>query len=111
MNSMHGYGEFYWRDGKKYKGFYKNDKKEGFGVYFWAEPNRIYVGFWKNGKQEGLGRYLSSKHAKWGKWKEGERVAWFNSKEDALENCNMDVSSLEKFFQMDLKQCLSYILS
>lgn len=22
-NSMHGYGEFHWKDGKKYAGFYK----------------------------------------------------------------------------------------
>ena len=30
-NKMHGYGEFIWADGKKYVGFYKNDKKDGFG--------------------------------------------------------------------------------
>ena len=29
---MHGYGEFKWSDGKKYIGYYINDKKEGFGI-------------------------------------------------------------------------------
>ncbi len=25
---MHGYGEFYWNDGKKYFGFFKEDKED-----------------------------------------------------------------------------------
>ena len=61
MNAMNGYGEFLWQDGKRYRGFYINDKKEGFGIYYWPDPVRIYIGFWKNGKQDGLGKYLSSK--------------------------------------------------
>jgi len=32
---MDGEGEFRWPDGRKYKGEYKDDKKEGFGVFEW----------------------------------------------------------------------------
>ena len=50
---MHGYGEFYWNDGKKYFGFFKEDKKEGFGIH--CQSNTIfYNGFWKNGKRDGF---------------------------------------------------------
>lgn len=111
MNTMSGYGEFYWKDGKKYKGFYKNDKKEGFGVYFWAEPNRIYIGYWKNGKQDGLGRYLSTKSAKWGFWKDGERQRWFGEKYEAFKFAKLDPNTYDKYFSMDLTQCLKYIHS
>ena len=32
---MNGYGEFSWKNGKKYLGYYKNDLKEGFGVFIY----------------------------------------------------------------------------
>jgi hypothetical protein len=32
-NMMNGYGEFYWRDGKKYFGYYINDKML-WGLFF-----------------------------------------------------------------------------
>jgi hypothetical protein len=111
MNAMSGYGEFYWKDGKRYKGFYLNDKKEGFGIYYWCEPSRIYIGFWKNGRQDGLGKYLSSKHSKWGKWIGGERAAWYYSKEEAFQDNNIDLLCYKEFFSMDLNQAMEYIMS
>ena len=49
---MDGYGEFYWgNEGKKYFGFYKDDLKQGFGVYVWNfDPIEAYMGFWEKGK-------------------------------------------------------------
>ncbi len=32
---MDGVGEFHWPDGRKYKGEYSDDKKEGYGVFEW----------------------------------------------------------------------------
>jgi len=55
-NSMHGYGEFHWKDGRIYSGYYVQDKKEGFGIYYWEKDNKAYVGFWKDGKQNGVGK-------------------------------------------------------
>ena len=54
---MDGYGEFYWgNEGKKYFGFYKDDLKQGFGVYVWNfDPIEAYMGFWEKGKMAGLG--------------------------------------------------------
>ena len=31
---MTGLGEFLWRDGTRYLGMYKNDKRHGYGVIF-----------------------------------------------------------------------------
>ena len=46
---MHGKGTYTWSDGRKYKGDYVNDKKEGLGTYTWAD-GRKYQGLWLNGK-------------------------------------------------------------
>jgi MORN repeat len=32
---MDGEGVFTWPDGRKYKGGYRDDKKEGYGVFEW----------------------------------------------------------------------------
>ena len=37
------------QDGRKYDGEYYNDKKNGIGVYTWAD-GRIYEGGWRQGK-------------------------------------------------------------
>ena len=46
---MHGIGELMWKDGKKYKGEFKNDKREGNGIFHWRD-GRIYDGQWRDGK-------------------------------------------------------------
>lgn len=32
---MHGHGEFKFPDGRRYLGFYSNDKKDGHGMFEW----------------------------------------------------------------------------
>jgi hypothetical protein len=46
---MHGYGLLTWKDGKKYEGYFVNDKREGQGKFTWKD-GRIYDGMWKDGK-------------------------------------------------------------
>ena len=53
---MNGYGECYYKDGKKYFGFHKMDKEIGFGVFCWNN-NKYYEGSWDNNKQHGEGFY------------------------------------------------------
>ena len=53
---MHGYGEFIWNDGKKFVGFYKNDKKDGFGIYYFPY-DKFFVRFWKEEKQNRVGKF------------------------------------------------------
>lgn len=45
---MHGHGTFTWPDGRKYEGYYNEDKKEGYGVFTWSDGRR-FDGVWKNG--------------------------------------------------------------
>jgi hypothetical protein len=85
---MNGYGEFFWKDGKRYAGFYRDDKKSGFGIYYWSNPNKLYIGFWKYGKQEGIGKYISEDRVKYGLWKNGVKVKWFNNGEEGFQLLN-----------------------
>jgi len=72
---MDGKGVFTWKDGRKYEGEYKNDKKEGYGEFNW--PNgKVYKGMWKDGKQDGDGTLLNSKTGDQlqATWSNGQRV-------------------------------------
>jgi hypothetical protein len=45
-----------------------NDKKQGMGTFFWPD-GRKYYGCWKDGKQHGRGEYyLASGEKKLGEW-------------------------------------------
>ena len=51
QNCREGEGVFIWNDGSIYKGSWKNDKREGFGIKVDAEGR--YEGEWKNDQKEG----------------------------------------------------------
>jgi hypothetical protein len=36
--------------GNYYDGFYKYDKKSGYGEMYWLDKNEIYKGFWEKDK-------------------------------------------------------------
>jgi hypothetical protein len=57
-NKMHGNGRIkFLRDGIEYKGTFKNDQIEGYGVFKWRNGAR-YEGPVKAGKMNGMGRYI-----------------------------------------------------
>jgi len=41
---------------------YYEDKKDGYGIYFWLDGRR-YEGEWKNGKRNGPGKIVYSNGA------------------------------------------------
>lgn len=108
---MNGYGEFYWSDGKKYAGYYVNDKKEGFGIYYWTNPAKAYIGFWKDGKQEGVGKYISQNKVKYGHWVQGERTKWYKSEEDALSELLGKQRGYVNLFKYTLKEISQFLNS
>lgn len=103
---MNGYGEFLWKDGKKYFGYYLNDKKDGFGIHFWTSPDRLYLGFWKDGKQHGVGKYVKNNVVKYGQWLNGERIRFFDSYLDAMNHIPEDMLSYQFYFRLDVDKIL-----
>ena len=64
------------------------DKKHGFGIYFWAD-GRKYEGMWENGKQHGEGKYTSADgKSRRGLWKDGKRIKWVDEDVIGILNNN-----------------------
>ena len=62
------------------------DKKDGEGTFYWPDGRR-YIGFWKEGKQHGRGTYINQEgEEKIGEWKNGVRVCWLTNEEEEPEN-------------------------
>ena len=49
-------GTFTWIDDKSYTGEWKDNSLHGFGVY--NKIGKIYIGYFKNDKKNGLGKYF-----------------------------------------------------
>ena len=66
-------GIYYYNDGSRYEGDFRNDKLEGKGIMFYND-GEIYMGDWRNGKKEGKGIYY---------YNNGDREMgdWSNDKE------------------------------
>ena len=79
---MNGIGLFKWDDGRKYFGMFKDDKRHGFGIYFWNNPLKIYMGFWINGLQNGIGKILTSFKEKYYLWNNGKIEKKFQKNSD-----------------------------
>lgn len=64
-----GQGTYTFKNGNKYQGGYKLNKKHGFGIFIWddkvgAGAGDRYEGEWINDVREGKGKYI---------WKSGNR--------------------------------------
>ena len=97
-----------WVEGNKYYGFYKEDKREGFGIYYIPE-NKFYVGFWKEGKQEGYGKYINNNVIKYGIWDKGKFGKKYENMDEneffkELENNKINFS----YFHWDINHLKSY---
>ena len=103
---MNGFGEFYWKNENRYIGNYKNDKRNGFGIFIFKsncnlqnsildnetqnnnlnddnnnEINQFsfYIGFWKNGKMEGFGMKINNLEIKYGLWENGKKRKYLDT--------------------------------
>ena len=86
---MEGVGIFKWGDGRKYIGFFRGGKRNGFGMFFWPEQNKIYSGFWNDGMQSGYGKvYYNSMKEKCVFWVKGKKIKKFNSNEEMIDDIN-----------------------
>lgn len=82
---MHGKGKFYWPDGKKFEGEFKEDKKDGYGEIQYTD-GRIYRGFWSRNKENGKGEIFDPVQNAWrkGEWLKGKLVKWLEDENTTL---------------------------
>ena len=53
-DKKNGYGEFVWESGNKYCGNYHMDERQGYGTMKWTDGS-VYHGHWYRGVQHGIG--------------------------------------------------------
>jgi len=64
-----GNGTYYYANGDKYIGQWKNDLLEGTGTYYHYASGSKYEGQWKNNLQEGAGTFYYANGKKYvGQW-------------------------------------------
>ena len=106
---INGIGVFKWNEGKKFFGFYKNDKKNGFGIYNWENPKKIFVGFWINGKQNGIGKFMEKNKVKFGFWKNGKKLKWFNNENEMFNFVDDEEKEFEFILKMNFDEICNFI--
>lgn len=111
-NLMHGYGEFFWPDGKKYTGQYDNDKKHGFGLFLWSTYPKIkaYVGYWEDGKQNGVGFMINNKKIMFGNWVNGVKQQTFKGGWEMKKYAKYKNLKFTKFLEQDIELILNLLL-
>ena len=73
---FYGYGIYKFYDGEIYEGEWVNDQSHGYGIYKYND-GRIYKGEWKNDKKEGYGEELIPGITTYkGEWKNDEKEGY-----------------------------------
>ncbi len=68
-----GTGTYYFANGDRYEGEWKDGKRDGQGTYYFANGNR-YEGEWKDNNRNGQGTYYFASGGRYeGEWKDGKR--------------------------------------
>ena len=69
-----GYGVYYYQNGDKYDGQWKDDKKEGKGYFFYKETGEVYKGNFSNDLPNGIGIYYFKNGDRYeGSFKDGKK--------------------------------------
>lgn len=93
-----GYGEYSWKDGRIYKGFFKEDKQNGIGLFKYANQDKFYLGFFSNNIKEGIGCIIQKNIVKYGLWSSGQKKKSYTNKSEALRFVSKEQAAFIKFF-------------
>jgi hypothetical protein len=99
-SKMNGFGFFLWRDGRSYRGEYKDDKKNNFGIYYGPEGKR-YEGFWHSGTQKNLGKHTKKDGSfKLGYWDEQKLTSAITEESEIAKK----LSEIDEFVEITLNK-------
>jgi len=105
-----GWGEYYYLDIHDiYKGYWKDNNKHLFGIYYWAKDGNMYVGNYKNGQCHGFFKFWRKKgdiyQDSWGVYDNGQFKKYYKDDELYSENNEEALSTLNRF---SMFYCMEY---
>jgi hypothetical protein len=112
---MNGFGKFIWKESnnnyKCYFGYYKNGKKDGFGIYYFSiKPVfNVFIGFWSNGKESGVGIRIKNKNVFYVKYREGFKEKNIKSGYLCLKYLKGDKNKYKKIFEMSHEKIVCFV--
>ncbi len=101
---MNGYGEYHWPEGRSYIGNYVMDKRHGFGIHYWSNPEKLFMGFWENNKQNGVGCIITMKSIVYGVWHNGEKQKSLSGYEAFIKKLPSNLFDYSNFFPKDIEE-------
>ena len=89
-------------DGRRYEGFYKLDRRHGFGIYSMPDQS-TYSGGWLDGKQHGYGVVYNNSgqgQLKFGLWRHGQKLFKLTSEEaNSIQDGELDLMNTNRIQQ------------
>ena len=99
-NRYDGFGEYIHPGIKKYYGFFREDKRYGFGIEVRFKERKILIGFWKDNNIGIFGKLFVNEKIIYGIWKNGKLVETFNKRE-FLKKIKREHKNYLNFFVLD----------
>ena len=83
------------------------DLRDGFGINYFKDEDMLYIGFWKNNKRSGFGKIFNGNKMKYGLWpeqnEENKKTQWFKNEKDAIEHLKKNdlYYKYQKYFEIN----------
>lgn len=106
---MSGFGDFIWKTGKVYSGFYSKDLKEGIGLLYNNDPAEIFLGYWSKGLRDGPAILINSNGKSYSYWENGKQTHAFANKHEGeafINASNSPKPGFKKFFVISLEMII-----
>lgn len=106
---MSGFGDFIWKSGKIYSGYYLKDLKDGLGLLYNNDPAEIYLGYWSKGQRDGPGILINGSGKSYSFWENGKQTHVFANKQEGELFVNSHLSAkpcFKRFFVVSLEMII-----
>ena len=81
------------------------DLRDGFGINYFKSEDKLYIGFWKNNKRCGFGKIYNQKKMRYGLWfeqnDENKKTKFFGNEQEAMDYLKQNglYDKYKKFFE------------
>ena len=95
---------------KIFLGLFKDDKKNGIGIFYWLDSKKMFIGFWKDGKKSGFGKIINNNKIKYGLWEDDDKHNYFKNEDEAMLYLDKNkMNNFKTIFTSSLDEIIKFI--